>query len=404
MPRRTTPWCGPGHAAAATVDSLPVAAPQILCISYSSIAGDARVLRQVGVLAGLGEVTTLGYGEKPEAATAHLRVEDGLNSLPRTPLGVAKLATRRLRSAELAAPGLRRGLELVGDRRFDLVVANDARALPLAHAVAHGAPVWADMHEWAAEEFSHVASWRLLVGPLMKHLCERYLPQSAAVTTVCEPLAQRYTEHYGVACQVVRNAGPWRDLQPTPVQDDCVRLVHSGAAIRGRNLEMLIEATLEVPHCTLDLYLVPAADGGRYLGELRALARGSDRIRINPPVAPAELPFTLNQYDVGAFCMPPININAEFALPNKFFDFVQARLCHAVGPAPEMARLVREYGLGVVSEDFSKEAFVAALRTLDADAVRAGKQASHDHAHELSSEHDVTVVEGIVTRLLGGTA
>jgi hypothetical protein len=69
-----------------------------------------------------------------------------------------------------------------------------------------------------------------------------------------------------------------------------------------------------------------------------------------------------------------------------------------------MARLVREYGLGVVSADFSKESFVAALRTLDADAVRAGKQASHEHSHELSSEHDVTVVEGIVTRLLGGTA
>jgi len=69
-----------------------------------------------------------------------------------------------------------------------------------------------------------------------------------------------------------------------------------------------------------------------------------------------------------------------------------------------MARLVREYGLGVVSSDFSKESFVAALRTLDADAVRAGKQASHEHAQALSSEHDVRVVEGIVTRLLGGTA
>ena len=327
-----------------------------------------------------------------------------MNSLPRTPLGVAKLATRRLRSAEMAAPGLQRGLELVGERRFDLVVANDARALPLAHAVAHGAPVWADMHEWAAAEFSHVATWRILVGPLMQHLCERYLPRSAAVTTVCEPLAQRYTEHYGVGCEVVRNAGPWRDLQPTPLEDGRIRLVHSGAAIRGRNLEMLVEATLEVPHCTLDLFLVPAADGGRYLGELRSLARGSDRVTIHPPVAPAELPSTLNRFDVGAFCMPPININAEFALPNKFFDFVQARLCHAVGPAPEMARLVREHGLGVVSADFSKDAFVAALRTLDPEAVRAGKQASHEHAHALSSERDVHVVESIVTRLLGGTA
>ena len=375
----------------------------ILCISLSPLTRDARVLRQIEALSRHGDVTTLGYGPEPEHATTHLAVDDRLNSLPRTPLGVARLATRRLHSAELAAPALRRGMELLEGRSFDLVVANDARALPLAHHVAGTSPVWADMHEWAAEEFSHVATWRLLVGPLMEHVCREYLPRAAAVTTVCEPLAERYAEHYGVACEVVRNAGPWRDLQPQGLEPGRVRLVHSGAAIRGRNLEMLVEATLEVPGCTLDLFLVPAADGGRYLAELRALAGSSGRVTIHDPVAPADLPKVLNAYDVGAFCMPPINVNAEYALPNKFFDFVQARLAHAVGPAPEMARLVRENGLGVVSADFGKDAFVAALRTLGPDEVIAGKRASHEHARELSSERDLEVVDGIVTRLLTGT-
>jgi hypothetical protein len=365
---------------------------------------DARVLRQIDVLARRGEVTTLGYGSKPPAATAHLQVQDELDSLPRTPLGVAKLATRRHASVELDAPAVRRGLELVGCERFDFVVANDARALPLAHHVAHGAPVWADMHEWAAAEFSHVRSWRLLIGPFMDQLCREYLSRSAAVTTVCEPLAERYAEDYGVDCEVVRNAGVWRDLEPSPLEPGRIRLVHSGAAIRGRNLEMLIRATLDVQGCSLDLYLVPAADGGRYLAELRALAGDSGAITFHDPVAPADLPRTLNRFDVGAFCMPPININAEYALPNKFFDFVQARLAHAVGPAPEMARLVREYGLGVVSQDFSAESFTAALRTLDADAIQAGKEASHRHARDLSSTSDVATIDAIVTRLLPGAA
>jgi hypothetical protein len=258
------------------------------------------------------------------------------------------------------------------------------------------------MHEWAAQEFSHVRTWRVLVGPLMEHLCREYLPRSAAVTTVCEPLAERYTQSYGVACEVVRNAGPWRDLHPGDLEPGRVRLVHSGAAIRGRNLEMLIQATLEVPECTLDLFLVPAADGGRYLAELRHLAGSSGRVTIHEPVAPDELPAVLNAFDVGAFCMPPINVNAEYALPNKFFDFVQARLAHAVGPAPEMARLVRSHGLGVVSTGFSREAFVAALLRLTPEEVMAGKQASHEHARELSDERDLEVVDGIVTRLLAG--
>jgi hypothetical protein len=375
--------------------------PTILSVSFSPLARDARVLRQIEVLSRHGDVTTLGYGEEPPHAAEHLRVPDGLASLPRTPLGVARLATRRLEAAELDAPGLRAGLGLVGDRRFDLVVANDARALPLAHRVAAGAPVWADMHEWAAEEFSHVTTWRLLVAPLMDHCCRVHLPHSAAVTTVCEPLADRYAERYGIPRPaVVRNAGPLRDLTPSPVEDGRLRMVHSGGAIPGRNLELLVEATERLPHVTLDLYLVRAEDGGRYLRELQALAARSGRVTIHDPVRPDELPATLNRYDVGAFCMPPINVNAEYALPNKFFDFVQARLAHAVGPAPEMARLVRRHGLGVVAEDFTTDAFVAALATLDAAAIRAGKQASHDHALELSSVQDEAVVSGIVESLL----
>ncbi len=193
--------------------------PQILSVSLSTLVRDARVLRQLEVLARHGEVTSVGYGETPPHVLTHLRVEDRLASLPQNPSGVALLATRRLRAAEQAAPAVRRAHDLLEGRRFDLVVANDARALPLAHAVADGAPIWADMHEWAAEEFSHVRTWRLLVAPLMDHLCRVYLPRSAAVTTVCEPLADRYASRYGIAApQVVRNAGPWRDLEPTPLE------------------------------------------------------------------------------------------------------------------------------------------------------------------------------------------
>lgn len=379
--------------------------PQILSVSLSTLVRDARVLRQLEVLARHGEVTSVGYGETPPHVLTHLRVEDRLASLPQNPSGVALLATRRLRAAEQAAPAVRRAHDLLEGRRFDLVVANDARALPLAHAVADGAPIWADMHEWAAEEFSHVRTWRLLVAPLMDHLCRVYLPRSAAVTTVCEPLADRYASRYGIAApQVVRNAGPWRDLEPTPLTDGRLRLVHSGGAIPGRNLELLVEATDRLEHTTLDLYLVGAGDGGRYLRHLERLAAGSGRVTIHDPVAPSELPAVLNGYDVGAFSMPPINVNAEYALPNKFFDFVQARLAHAIGPAPEMARLVRRYGLGVVADDFGTDSFVRALDALDPDAVRAAKAASHEHARDLSSEQDQAVADSIVARLVSAGA
>ncbi len=361
------------------------------------------MLRQIGVLSRIGDVTTIGYGPPPPGSSRHLEIDSANNSLPRHSSGVLKLATRRLRSAELAAPAAQQALALAGGvPSADLVVANDARALPVAHRLAGDAPVWADMHEWAAEEFSHDRVWRTFVAPLMAHNCATYLPRSAAVTTVCDALAQRYDAAYGVRTQVVRNAGAWVDLHPSPVADDHLRLVHSGGAQAGRYIDLLIRATVALgARFSLDLFLVPGGDGGRHLTYLRELAGGNERVRFHDPVPPAELPFAMNACDVGVFCMPPINVNARYALPNKFFDFVQARLAVAVGPAEEMARLTRDLGLGPVSEDFSEASFTAALDRLDAPAVREFKAAAHRHARELSSERDEQVELDLVTRLVG---
>ncbi len=379
--------------------------PRILCISLSPLERDARVLRQLGVLAELGEVTTVGYGPQPAGALDHIEVPAHLPSLPQTVSGVATLAARQWRRAELAAPAVRFALDALRDRTFDLVVSNDARVLALAHAVAKGAPVWADLHEWAPEERTHVLSWRLLVAPLMRHLCARYLPLCAATSTVCEPIAELYDRDFGVHPVVVRNSNPWQPLEPTPVADDRIRLVHSGAAVHGRSLETMIDAVIALgDRFTLDLYLVPANDGGAYQRSLEARAAASDRIVFRQPVAPAALPATLNAYDMGVFWIPPTHTNARLTLPNKFFDFVQARLAVAVGPTIEMQRLVERHGLGVVADGFTVEQCVASLEWLSAEQVRVFKAASDAAARELSFETDAAVIRKLVRGALKASA
>jgi hypothetical protein len=69
-----------------------------------------------------------------------------------------------------------------------------------------------------------------------------------------------------------------------------------------------------------------------------------------------------------------------------------------------MARLVRELDLGVVADGFGEDAFIAALRRLDPERVRAGKNAAHAHARALSDETDHAVMSDIVERLLHRTS
>lgn len=381
--------------------------PQILCISFSDINADSRVLRQIQVLAEFGDVTTLAYGKKPAGATNHIEVDSSLPSLPQTPLGVLGLALRLHKAAELAAPAVREALRLASGRRFDVIVANEARALPLAHHLAAEStpktPVWGDMHEWAPEERAHVLPWRLLVKPYMDHVCRVYVPITDALSAVNGSIARLYDARYGNCAKVVRNAAPFQELLPTPMVDGVVRLAHSGAAVPGRNLEGMIEAAIALgAGYTLDLYLVKARDGGKYWEQLRKQAAGNDRITFHDAVAPTELAATLNQYDVGVFSLPPKTTNHELMLPNKFFDFVQARLAIVFSPSPETSKLIVDHELGRVAADYSTNALVEAVQSMSRDDIKTFKENSHIAARLLSSEEDEQVERAILVSLLPG--
>ncbi|MGE3193440.1 MAG: hypothetical protein AB7K08_08250 [Microbacteriaceae bacterium] len=376
--------------------------PRILCVSFSPIHADSRVLRQLDVLREHGEVTTVGYGPAPDGVARHIEVPENAPSLPQTPLGVLRLALRRHRAVELTSPGEKAVVaETVASGPYDLVVANDARALPLAFAAKgdRDIPVYADMHEWAPEERSTVFSWRVLVGPYMEYLCRTYLPRVTALTSVSGGLANLYTEKYGVPHEIVRNAPDLRKLKPSPVDPEVIRLVHSGTADAERNILELIEATERLgDRFTLDLYLLRVPGG--HLDVITKRAASSPRVTVHDPVPPDTLPDVLNPYDLGVFLYPLRTLSHLYHLPNKFFDFVQARLGLVFSPAPEIDAHIAKYGIGIVTRDTTADALVDALKDLTAADVTRFKKASDAAARDLSAEPDRAIQDALVGRLL----
>ena len=87
-------------------------------------------------------------------------------------------------------------------------------------------------------------------------------------------------------------------------------------------------------------------------------------------------------------------------LPNKFFDFVQARLGPAFGPSTETDRLIAQHKLGVVTSGSATEDLVAALEPLSADDVAGFKAAADVASRTLNSESDIATQRALVTRLL----
>lgn len=371
---------------------------RILIISFSVIHSDPRVMRQVRLLAPTYDVTVAGFGVKPEADIRFVEIVKPRASLFHKGLWALKLLLGAFESYYWSQYHVQVAERLLRDAEPDVIIANDLSALPLALKLAKGKPVIHDAHEYTPGEYEDQFLWRLLFGRYSRTFCQRYLPRATSMLTVCQGIADEYARHYGVRPLVVHNAPANQRLSPSPVQDGTIRMIHHGVASSARHLEVMIEMMAFLDQrFTLDLMLIEVEPG--YMKFLRDKAQHDTRIRFIEPVPMPQICASINAYDVGLYLLPPDNFNHRHALPNKFFEFVQACLVVAIGPSPEMAALARKHGCGIVAASFEPQALAEALSALDADRVRALKEASHRAAQSLCFEQDGRVIEAEVERL-----
>ncbi len=368
--------------------------PRLLILAFSPLRSDARVLRQIRLFSKAGyDVTTVGYAPAPDAVVEHIRIPDDIVAWHKNR---RLLILRRYQAAYDTAPVIQHLRHVLRPGQWDVVLANDVETVPLALTVgARG--VHADLHEYASAQNEESWRWRTFVAPYQRWLIRTWVRRADSVSTVGAALAREYGRDFGIEASVVVNAAAYADRAPTPVGEP-LRLVHSGLARRNRSLEVLLDAVRQTSRdVTLDLYLMP--NDPAYLAELTQRAAGEPQIRFHDPVPPEELGEALAQCDLGVFVLPPLTFNYRFTLPNKFFDFVQARLGVIVGPSPEMAALVQQHGLGVVLPDFSAESLAGGLELLTAEQITGFKAASHAIAAELSAERRIQGWLDAVARL-----
>lgn len=355
----------------------------VLILSFSNIVSDPRVSRQVQALAGVHEVTTCGYGAAPSNAVRHIEVSPPLRSFLSRVASLLPLQVGSYERYYWSQPQVRRAEDELRSKVFDITIANDLPTLPLALRVAAGRSVIFDAHEYAPREFEDRALWRLFLQRYCVYLCRTYMPRASAVTTVCQGIADEYERCFGVRPVVLSNATRFHELAPRPTGDGAIRMIHHGIAMRSRRLENMLELMAHLDgRFFLDLMLMPTDPS--YLAHLRSCAGRDSRIRFLPPVPMQELVRFTSAYDVGLYLLEPANFNNLHALPNKFFEFIQARLALAIGPSPEMARIVTEFDCGVVADDFSPASLARRLNALtpgDLDRMKRGADAAARSHH-----------------------
>lgn len=381
----------------------------VCIISLTPVTDEPRVLRQSKALADAGwTVVVAGFRgrQAPPPHWRYIEVEHVYEA--RRLVENVKLDWKRRLSpysgqfaedyywSQAGYDGIFEHIATIENVRCDLAIAHDYFTAPIAAKLAalSGGVYSVDCHEFSFEQYMHDPRWIKRERPWVHAMEKRFLPGASVVTTVCDGIADALQTTYQLPKRptVVRSTAFYHDLPYRPVGAK-IEVLYHGIVSPMRGLEQTIES---VKLWNPEYHFVIRGPGPNdYIASLNALAEQhgvAGRVRIDPPVAFNEMVPRANEADIGFFVQPDISRQKRFTLPNKFFEYVQARLALCVADLPEMARLVKEHDLGILVPSMTPEGIAGQINSLTRDRINAYKQSSMKAAQTLSWQTEADVM------------
>lgn len=365
---------------------------KVLILSFSDLSTDPRVNRQISLFSKVYKVYAAGYNCPKLDDVTFISFIPKFNSVFKKIGKLLKLISQQFHSVywdSRIVNHIERIKSVLGTSSLDLIYANDISSLPLALKLSkiYQCKIVFDAHEYSPREWEDKLIWRLVYQPYITYLCKTYIPQADLVITVGQRIADEYQNQFGIEkVHVILNAPPQhKELKPSNIDPSNIRLIHHGAAIKSRKLENMIEIMDNLDdRYSLDLMLVPS--DVKYLNRLKKKAK-SKNVTFIDPVPMEDITEKINEYDIGVYILDESNnFNNQNAMPNKFFEFIQAALAIAIAPSPEMKILVEKYGLGVVAKSFDSKSLAKKINELTVSKLKQFKSNSKLAAEILNAE------------------
>ena len=249
----------------------------------------------------------------------------------------------------------------ITEHNIQSVILNDVTSWPLACLLPPGISIM-DAHEYSPQELSDSLLWTLFLQPF-KLWCSHFAPLGVTRFCVEEYLCDLWYRFSGCHFKLLPNSSAFTPApKPSKVPSIPIRILHHGVAHPSRRIEFMIDAIALAGPSFSGTFLLTGSDNS-YLRRLQDLAQSSG-CEILQPIPQNELISFGATYDLAILSIYPSNLNYANCLPNKLYQFIQSRLPIVCGPTPSISKIVREYQIGVVADDFTPSALAAALQTL----------------------------------------
>lgn len=291
-------------------------------------------------------------------------------------------------------------IKYLNSNQFHVVLACDIDSITSFLNSRSKAKLIGDLHEHAPTELANSPGWINRVGNYRKWQCETFLPEVKELFTVSTSLARLYESEFDLPkVHILRNVAsyhqrvrPARALKP-------LNFIHHGIAapIRGLEEHAKLAASLG-PEYSVSMLLKPV--DFEYYRFLKRAQKIVGNFYVLEPVKPEKMISEISRFDAGVYLLNPSTPQLEVTLPNKFFEFIQARLPIFSGGLKEVDELIDRYGVGLKLGTFDG---VEASRVIKSNHDLDWKTI-HDNldfaAKELSSEEEFKKISLKIEQLL----
>ncbi len=280
-------------------------------------------------------------------------------------------------------------------RKHHVLVSNDLDTLLPNYLVSKlkGVPLVYDSHE-IFTEVPELQGQNFKQGVWRR--VERWIfPKLKNVFTVNQSISDWFFDKYKVRPLVVRNMprrGNGSHVTATrgelnlPAGRKIVLLQGAGINV-DRGSEELVEAMKFL--ADVHLLIVGSGDVIPKLQQIVTQERLTDRVTFTGKVPHEQLRKFTSVADLGVTLDKPTNINYRLSLPNKIFDYIRAGVPVLCSDLPEVARIVRDYKVGVVADSFEPEKLAETiLNALNSAEYQNWKTNTSKAAEELCWETD----------------
>jgi glycosyltransferase involved in cell wall biosynthesis len=192
--------------------------------------------------------------------------------------------------------------------------------------------------------------------------------------TVSPSIADYYKDTYRVSFEVIKNVGKFRfdhELEDVHKNSDSRIIIYQGSLNVGRGIELAIQSMAFIKNAVL--VIAGTGDIDQKLKRLVSEMDLGEKVIFTGRLSFDELWQYTSRADLGISLEEDLGLNYRYALPNKLFDYIQARLPVVVSDLPEMKKIVEKYHIGEILYNRQPKELAAIIDRMLATDIPDGK-------------------------------